>query len=298
METENLIKRIKALDRLTPSEVRIADLFAGHPKQIVFENVTTLARKTGVSQATVVRFIAKLGYSNFSELRRALQADALVMFEPSPRRYNLKKQELDASGEDILQQNVGNIMRNLQHTLATIDRGAFQRSAEMILDKRGNLYLCGFRTSHTLAQMFHLMIKRIRPGSYLIGPQIAMMPDMLMDIASGDLLLVVFRYPYARQTLQIAREFSAAGARILLFTDSAFSPLSDLASHQVVVSSEGLSIFRSFTAMTAVLETLHLAVLRRCGQEINERLEAAETLFKTFEIYCPGGKSGPPVNGE
>ena len=116
METESLVKRIKALDRLTPSEVRIADFFAGHPKQIVPENVTTLARKTGVSQATVVRFIAKLGYSTFSELRRALQADALVMFEPS-RRYNLKNQELEASGEDILQQNVGNIMRNLQHTL-------------------------------------------------------------------------------------------------------------------------------------------------------------------------------------
>jgi DNA-binding MurR/RpiR family transcriptional regulator len=292
MMTQHLFDRIKRLKKLTPSELRLSNFFFGNATEMVFENVTTLAQKTGVSKATVVRFVAKLGYASFADLRAALQADARVMFESPTHRYPLKKQEIESSG-DIFEQNVASIIKNLQHAIDTIDRQDFQHAAEMILDKSGNFYLCGFRTSYAMAQMFHIMIKRIRPKAFLIGPQIAMMPDMLMDIAPSDLLMAVFRYPYARQTVQIARQFAGVGAQILLITDSAFSPLADLATVQIVVSSEGLSIFRSFTAITAVLETLHLAVLRLCDHSLQERLEAAETLFKEFEIYWPQGAKAP-----
>ena len=61
------------------------------------------------------------------------------------------------------------------------------------------------------------------------------------------------------QTVRIAKRFVDTGAQILLITDSSFSPLADRATVQIVVTSEGLSIFRSFTAVTAVLEALHLA---------------------------------------
>ncbi len=294
MPADQLIKRIRQAQSLTASERRLADFIGRNAERAVFENVTSLAEKTGVSKATVVRFIAKLGYSGFSDLRRELQEDARVMFESAPRRYRLKKQELETSGGDILERNVANIIQNLRHVLDTIDRSTFQQVAEMILDRNGSLYLCGFRTSHALAQMFHFMIERIRPRAFLIGPQFAMMPDMLVDIAATDILLAVFRYPYALQTVRIARHFSNAGARILLITDSAFSPLADLATHQIVVGTEGLVMFRSFTAVAAVLETLHLAALRLCDPGLNERLESAEALFKEFDIYWPRGKGKAP----
>jgi DNA-binding MurR/RpiR family transcriptional regulator len=115
-----------------------------------------------------------------------------------------------------------------------------------------------------------------------------------MDITGKDLLLAVFRYPYARQTVGIARRFADAGAPIYLITDSAFSPLADLAIQQIVVSSEGLDLFRSFTAMAAILETLHMAVLRLCGEELNDRIEVSEALFKEFDVYCPKGKGRIP----
>ena len=294
MENRPLIERIQALDKLTPSEVRLAEFFSGQAEQLVFENVTTLAEKTGVSKATVVRFIAKLGYANFGELRAVLQADVRVMFEPAARRYSLKKRQLKTTEEDIIQQNLGNIANNLQHVINTVDRSAFQQTAEAILDRTGGLYLCGFRTSFSLAQMFHFMIRVIRPRATLIDPGFHMMPDMLMDITDKDLLLAVFRYPYARQTVGIARRFSDAGAPIHLVTDSAYSPLADLATQQIVVGSEGLDLFRSFTAMAAILETLHMAVLRLCGEDLDARIEASEALFRKFDVYCPRGKGRIP----
>ncbi len=286
MAADEILNRIRALKKLTPRELNLVDFLSRNASHAVFENVTSLAEKTGVSKATVVRFISKLGYESFSDLRRELQEDARVMFESLPKRYTLKKQELERASDDILDRNIQNIIQNLEHTNATIDRKAFHRAAEIIHEKKGNLYACGFRTSHALAQMFHIMIKRIHPNAFLIGPQIAMMPDMLLDLTAEDLLVAVFRHPYARQTVRIAKRFADAGARVLLVTDSDFSPLADRAAVQIVVTSEGLSIFRSFTAVTAVLEALHLAVLRLSDQRLNRRLEAASALFEEFDTYC------------
>jgi len=61
MATNNLIERIRALKKLTPSEAKIAVFLSRCFPEIVFENVTTISPKSGVSKATVVRFISRLG---------------------------------------------------------------------------------------------------------------------------------------------------------------------------------------------------------------------------------------------
>jgi DNA-binding MurR/RpiR family transcriptional regulator len=286
MAADQFLTRIRNLKKLTPSERKLVAFLSHNASQAVFENVTSLAEKTEVSKATVVRFVKKLGYGNFKEVRSELQEDALVMFESLPERYTLKKQELEQVAHDVLDRNIRNIIRNLEHTNATIDREAFRRAAEIICEKEGCLYACGFRTSYALAQMFHLMMKRIRPNAFLMGPQITMAPDVLLDISSEDVLFAVFRYPYAKQTYRIAKRFADAGARIILVTDRDVSPLADAAHVQIVVTSEGLSIFRSFTAVAAVLEALHLAVLRLSDACPNERLTAASALLEEFDTYC------------
>jgi DNA-binding MurR/RpiR family transcriptional regulator len=286
MTNTKILKRIRNLQKLTPSEFRLVDFLSHNASQAMFENVTSLADKTRVSKATVVRFIAKLGYESFKDFRRELLEDARGIIESLPKLYRMKKQELESTSDDILDRNITSVIHDLELAKATINRETFNRAAEIIHEKKGNLYACGFRTSHALAQMFHIMIKRIHPNSFLIGPQIAMMPDMLLDVTAEDVLVAVFRYPFARQTVQIAKCFLAAGARILLITDSELSPLADQATIQIVVTSEGSSISRSFTAITAVLEALHLAVLRLSDQQPNERLDAATKLFEEFDTYC------------
>jgi DNA-binding MurR/RpiR family transcriptional regulator len=62
MTNQNLLDRINALKKLTPSESKIADFLSRHYPEIVFDNVTSISKKTGVSKATVVRFFLHLGF--------------------------------------------------------------------------------------------------------------------------------------------------------------------------------------------------------------------------------------------
>ena len=288
MKSQDLIDKIRSLKKLTPSETKIAEYFSRNYTEIVFENVTSISQKTGVSKATVVRFISKLGYHKFSAFRNELRHSALLLRTPLPTRFTFKQKQAKKNGVDILERNFSDIMKNLQDTHRLIDQETFMAAARTIVEPGRNLYITGQRTSYAMAYVFHIMMKRVRSNSFLLGPQMTLLPDLLLDIHSRDVLFAIFRHPYAKQTLRIARRFSDQGAQIILLTDSEFSPLADLAHIQLVVASEGFSIFQSCTAVTAVLETLNLAALRLFDKTIYNRLEKAEKLFRDFELFCPG----------
>lgn len=57
----------------TPVEQVLCDYFARSYQEAALQTAEEIARATGVSKATVVRFASKLGFENFSHLRKRLQ---------------------------------------------------------------------------------------------------------------------------------------------------------------------------------------------------------------------------------
>jgi len=288
MSSDNLIERIRARSKLTPSEARIADFFSRHYPETVFENVTSISQKTGVSKATVVRFISKLGYASFSQFHNMLQQEVICEFESPGKRFTLKKKQTTADAQDVLGENFSYIINNLQHTHSQIDPEKFKKVARMIAESKGNLYIMGQRTSYALGYLFHVLLKYLRANTFLLDTQASILPDLLVDVADKDLLFAISHRRYARATLKVAQYFKEKKARILLLTDSDFSPLSHLAYIQLVVPSDGLSIFYSYCAMTALLESLVIAALPYCDENVYGRFDKAEKLLNDFETFCPG----------
>jgi DNA-binding MurR/RpiR family transcriptional regulator len=73
----DVLVRIRAAwPNLAPSERRVAEVALADPTRSAAQTVTELARSSGTSQATVVRFAQRLGYSGYPELRLALAAAA------------------------------------------------------------------------------------------------------------------------------------------------------------------------------------------------------------------------------
>jgi DNA-binding MurR/RpiR family transcriptional regulator len=265
----------------------MADFFARQYPETVFENVTSISNKTGVSKATVVRFISRLGYKRFSEFQEQLRQDVVLRLESPIRRFSLKKKQLMEGEQDVLGQNFSYIMKNLQRTHAQIDQDTFMKVAQMIADPESNLYIMGQRVSYALGYLFQILLRNLRSRTFLLDSQASMLPDLLVDVSGKDMLFVITLRRYARFSLKVAEHFFEQGARVILFTDSEFSPLSHLAHLQLVVPSHGLSTFRSFCATIALLESLIIAALQFCEDTLYNRFEAAEKLYKDFETFCP-----------
>ena len=293
MAKNHLEKRIRTLKRLTPSEIKIAEYLTTHFQEIAFDNVTSLSSKSGVSKATVVRFITKLGYDGFSDFKNDLRRESALMQEPLAKRYSMMKEQLSYDEDDTLGRSLESIIKNLESTFRTIDKELIMKAARRLVRAQGHLYVLGQRTSLSFAHLFYVYIQRIRPNTHLMGFNDTLLPDTLMDIESIDLLFVISRYPYCEKTLKIVEHCSNQGIDIVLISDSEFSPLADLATIHITVLSEAVMNLRSFSPLAVLLEILHIACLQCCESPIHERLEEAERLYTEFDVFSPRKSINP-----
>lgn len=73
---------------------------------------------------------------------------------------------------------------------------------------------------------------------------------------------------------------------MILLTDSELNPAAKLATHQLVVNTEGVSIFTSSAGILAVLESLNIAILGYTDRDFSSRMEKADTLYSDFDTFC------------
>ena len=285
MSGKQFIKRIQALEKLTPKEQKIADFFARNYDELVFENLSSISRKSCVSKPTVLRFITKLGFEKFGDFNKALRTELTLTHDTLHIRYSLKKKLLQGSQEDIIAHNFSHTIKNLENTYARMDKGAFAAMAESIATTKGNLYFFGQRSSHALAYLFYNMLRRILPRVNLLPAGIAAEPDLLVDVSKEDLLFMVFRHPYGEEAHRLISYFHTKGAITLLLTDSELNPAADMATHQLEVNTEGVSIFTSSTSILTVLESLNIAVLGFCDADVSERVGKTESLYRVFDTF-------------
>ncbi|MCF8077396.1 MAG: SIS domain-containing protein, partial [Desulfotignum sp.] len=183
-------------------------------------------------------------------------------------------------------QNFTNSIKNLESTYDQIDKQQFMIMAKTIAQAVGKVYICGQRSSYALAYMFENMIRRVLTNTTLIKNSCVTEPDILMNVCEKDLLFSVFRHPYGAQTKKIIHFFKERGAKVLVLTDSEINPAANLIDHQLVVNTEGVSVFTSSTSILAILEALNIAVLGFCESDISKRLESAEQIYDFFDTFC------------
>ncbi len=70
--------------RLSPGQRRIAQYLIEHITEAAFLSITDLAERVGVSQPSVTRFAAAVGFSGYPALREKLQAIALGTLAGGP----------------------------------------------------------------------------------------------------------------------------------------------------------------------------------------------------------------------
>ncbi len=69
-----LIEKLEhEIDTFTPRQRGLAEFILQNPESLAFLTITDLAKRVGVSEATVTRFCATLGYEGYAHLCREVQ---------------------------------------------------------------------------------------------------------------------------------------------------------------------------------------------------------------------------------
>ncbi len=270
---------------LSPQLQEAARWVIDHPADVALLSLREQARRSGVAPVTLTRLAQRFRLKGYDDIRR-LYAEAV---RDRPESFRGRAQELLArhgnEGDAALARDMfASLGRHLQ-ALAAPD--AIQRlaAAAGTIASADHVYCLGQRSSFAIAYIFHYVRSLFGSKSVLVDGPGATGRDALRAVGRKDVLLAVTVDPYVRETVETARYARSRGAKVVAITDSAVSPLADVADHTILVGTGTPSFFHTMTPAFAVVECLAAMVAARRGKETLSALADSEQQLAAFDTY-------------
>ncbi|MEU9284613.1 MurR/RpiR family transcriptional regulator [Streptomyces sp. NPDC048275] len=266
--------------RLSPGQRQIAQYLIEHITEAAFLSITDLAERVGVSQPSVTRFAAAVGFSGYPALREKLQAIALSTLAGAPAApaqdgTNELQAAVDAEIENL---------ENLRRDFADPDRVITVGRA---LSQSTPLTVLGLRISVSLAEYFAYAARRIHPDVRLVtrGGSVAY-DALLQSREAGGTWLLAFGMPrHAQETLTAVRVARSAGLRVALITDLALGPLADEADVTFTIGTGSRLVFDSYAAPVVMSAALLQAMSDADPERTRARLEDYEQIAEQHQFF-------------
>jgi DNA-binding MurR/RpiR family transcriptional regulator len=108
----------------------------------------------------------------------------------------------------------------------------------------------------------------------------------MFTIGEND-VLIAFSFPrYSSKMVSAVKYAKQNGAKVIAFTDSPLSPISDYATHLLLAQSDMASFMDSLVAPLSIINAIIIEITSRREKEITERFEALEKLWDEYEVYA------------
>ncbi len=225
-----------------------------HYDKVAFLTVEQLAENVGVSPATIVRTVDRMGYPNYQSLKDEIVN--VLLSTKFPTRHQLEDSWDEPSDENklisIARKNAAGIQTMLTPHL--IDN--FGKSVS-ILGGSKRIVIMGQRSSRSAALYFYLLLREFLPAVQLVGTYgTDGMYEELFDLNANDSLFAIsYGSPlYAKRTIDAVRFVSEREIPTVLLTDSLKNPAVPLASQVLLVPS--IADHYSLVTVITVLDAL------------------------------------------
>ena len=271
--------------RLSKSHRRIAECIVTHYDKAAFMTASKLGEYVGVSESTVVRFAAAIGYDGFPQLQKALQE--LI------RHRLTATQRLEMTGDmghaQVLNKVLKTDIQNIRTTLDELDLATFDAVIESILQAR-NLYVLGLRASAPLAEFFGHYLNFIFPNVHTVTSGVSDVFEHIARISDEDVLIGISFPRYTSHTVKAMKFARSRGATLIAITDGPLSPLHAEANLCLMAKSDMASFVDSLAAPISLINALIVALSQRRRTQVTDYFDKMENIWSEYRVYL--GKSG------
>lgn len=247
-----------------------------------FMTASRLGSAVNVSESTVVRFAAELGFRGYPGMKKALQEVVRGRLTSVER---IEQAENTLNTHDVLKAVLRSDIHNLQVTLDEIDQPAFDMAVELIRSAK-NVYIVGMRTSTTLARFLWLYLNVLRENVFVIQDTAAAeVYEQLMRVKQGDLVIGICFPRYSNRTVNVMSFSQERGAATLGITDSMASPLCERSTVCLFAKSEMVSFLDSLVAPMGLINALIAAVGMQDKTRTFQTFRDLEQIWKEYGVY-------------
>ena len=277
---------------LTPSEEKIVRLLLTDYPTSGLGTASSLARRAGVSDPTVVRLVVKLGYEGFPDFQAKLLAEVEARLHSPLLMMEAKRQS--GSSDSAVLAYLDSVTAALQKAAAATPVQTYERAARLLMEAKGEIVLVGGRFSRHIAGMLTGYLGQFRSGVRDLGVLSPQTFDTLADLGRRDVLVVFDYRRYQLDVMAYASQAAALDVRILLFTDQWLSPISDLAEVTIVSPLEVASPYDTLAPAIAQMEALTAHIVSTLGDDARARIERIENVRHANAVTLD---SDPQANG-
>lgn len=271
--------------RLSKSHRRIAECIVTHYDKAAFMTASKLGEYVGVSESTVVRFAAALGYDGFPQLQKALQ-ELIRHRLTASQRFEMTT---DMDHTQVLSKVMKADIQNIRSTLDELDLNTFEEVVERFLEAK-QIYILGLRSSAPIAQFFGHYLGFIFPNVQVVTSGISDVFEQLSRIGEDDLLVGISFPRYTSRTIEAMELARKKGASLVAITDGPLSPLHAAADLCLMAKSDMASFVDSMAAPLSLINALIVALGQRRRQQVAEYFEQVEQIWSDYNVYL--GKNG------
>ena len=260
----------------------IANFILESYDKAAFMTASKLGKTVNVSESTVVRFAAELGYDGYPAMQKALQ-EMIRNKLTSIQRIEVSNDRI--GDHDILSMVMQADMEKIRLTMEETNREAFTASVNAIVSAR-RIYIMGIRSASAITSFLGFYFNLIFDNVVVVHTSAASeLFEQLLRVGEGDVVIGVSFPRYSRRTVRAMEFARKQGATVLAVTDSEASPLAAIADHALLAKSDMASFVDSLVAPLSLINALIVAVGRKKNDDLSETFGKLEKIWDEYEVY-------------
>ena len=281
--SKSVLQTIRAgMDSFSKGQKRIAAFILDNYDRAAFMTAAKLGVTPSVSESTVVRFAAQLGYDGYPDMQKALQ-ELIRGRLTSIQRIQVSRDQM--TGSDILGSVMQRDMNGIHDVIERLDRVEFERVVDKLLHAK-HIYILGVRSSSFLAGYLNFYLHLIFKNVTLVQSSAAgEIYEQLAHIGKGDVLVGICFPRYSKMAIHAVEYASRKGGDVVAITDSALSPLYQMASVSLLAPCDMISFVDSMAAPLSLLNALILAVGQQRRDDLSATLADMEQVWSRYSIF-------------
>ena len=259
--------------QMSKSHKKIASYIMDHYDTAVFMTAATLGKEIGISESTVVRFAAGLGYDGYPKFQKALE-------EWVKSKWNSLQQMGakygNSSQSEILTSVIRADMEKMEDTIHNLDPAAFETAVSSILEAK-HVYVIGLRSCEPLASFLSFYLSMIRGDvMQLKTTSTTELFEQMIRVSDEDVVIGISFPRYSMRTLKAMEFANDRNAKVITITDSVHSPMNLYSSCNLLARSDMVSIVDSLVAPLSVINALVVALCVKAPEQASKNLKDLE----------------------
>ena len=277
---------LRALEQRLPTFSKgqrvLARFVLDHYDKAAFMTASRLGSEVGVSESTVVRFAAELGFRGYPGMKKALQ-EVVRSRLTAVERLEVAEQTMNT--QDVARAVLRADIANLQATLDETDEAAFNTAVDRILSAR-RIFIVGMRTSTTLANFLGFYLNLLRDNVHVIQDTAAMeVYEQMLRVREGDLVIGISFPRYSNRTINAMKYARDRHVGTLGLTDTKASPLNEYSDVCLFAKSEMVSFLDSLVAPMGLINALIVAIGIQRPETLSETFRRLEGIWTDYDVY-------------